>query len=78
MSRSRKKQPIRGITSADSEKSEKQAAHRNERRKVHQSLSTEQPSEVLPLTRELSNVCMMSKDGKVYLGAKVRPRDLRK
>lgn len=78
MSRSRKKTPITGISLADSEKAEKQANHRRERRRVRQVLAAEPEAEVLPHTRELSNPWLMSKDGKVYRAAWKDPGALRK
>jgi hypothetical protein len=78
VSRSRKKTPIVGFTTAESEKAEKQANHRRERRRVRQVLAAEPEAEVLPHTRELSNPWLMGKDGKVYLAAGGDPGMLRK
>jgi hypothetical protein len=76
VARSRKKAPITGITSAKSEKTDKQLAHRKERRKVRQVVESE--PEVLPHTREVSNPWAMAKDGKVYLGEQLPARRRRK
>lgn len=67
MARSRKQTPVSGNTCANSEKADKLAAHRRERRKVRQTLHVEPESEVLPLTREVSNVWAFAKDGKHYI-----------
>jgi hypothetical protein len=68
MARSRRKTPIHGRTWAPSEKQDKRAAHRLERRKVHLLLSADQEVEVLPALKELSRPQDMAKDGKIYLG----------
>jgi hypothetical protein len=78
MARSRRKTPIIGITGAVSEKAEKQAAHRKERRKVRAVLSGRAEADVLPHTREVSNPWSMSKDGKTYVGARLSAKDRRK
>ena len=78
MARSRKKVPITGISSAASEKAEKQANHRRERRRIRQVLSSGPHADVLPHTRELSNPWSMAKDGKVYRAPWKRAKDLRK
>lgn len=68
MTHSRKKTPIAGITSARSEKTDKQDAHRRERRRVHMVLNVSPDADVLPHTREVSDPWAMAKDGKRYLG----------
>jgi hypothetical protein len=78
MARSRKRSPARGITSARSEKPDKLAAHRRERRAVRAKLSTDPEPEVLPHTREVSNPWSMAKDGKLYLGKRASKKDPRK
>jgi len=78
MARSKRKTPIIGITGATSEKAEKQAAHRKERRKVRGVLSGRAETELLPHTREVSNPWSMSKDGKTYVGGKLSAKDRRK
>jgi len=82
MSRSRRRTPVCGITTAQSEKQDKVAAHRRERRRVHAVLATmlapEPACDVLPHRRELSNVWSYAKDGKQYLGPRPRPEYLRK
>lgn len=78
MSRSRKKTPIAGITTAASEKAEKQANHRRERRRIRQVLAVEPEPDILPHTRELSDPWAMAKDGKVYRPSWRGTRVLRK
>lgn len=77
MSRSRKKTPVRGVTSAKSEKADKRDANRALRRRVRATLSVDPAPEVVPLPREVRNLWTMAKDGKYYL-QKPRPKDLRK
>jgi hypothetical protein len=64
MSRSRRKTPVLGITTAKSEKQDKRIANRKLRRAVKQRLGYD-PDGVLPALREVSNVWSMDKDGKV-------------
>ena len=77
MARSRKKTPIGGITTAESEKADKLSAHRRERRKVRATLATDPQVDVLPHRREVSDVWTFAKDGKYYQ-TRVQARDLRK
>ncbi|MEM8557172.1 MAG: hypothetical protein AAGG50_05045 [Bacteroidota bacterium] len=74
MSRSRKKTPISGITTAASEKHDTRLANRRWRRRVRQRLTTGHDGTDLPLLREVSNVWTMEKDGKVYFGSAVHPK----
>ncbi|MEL7363701.1 MAG: hypothetical protein AAFN13_16615 [Bacteroidota bacterium] len=79
MSRSRKKTPISGITTATSEKYDKRLANRRLRRRVRQHLATGHiDSADLPLLREVSNVWAMDKDGKLYFDPATHPKRLRK
>lgn len=64
MSRSKKKTPIQGIASSDSEKEDKRDANRKFRRKTKQEIKNGE--EQLPKLREVSNVWSFSKDGKTY------------
>jgi hypothetical protein len=73
MSRSRRKKPYHGITTARSEKEDKQEGHRRERRVVHQSLMVNPETEPLPHTRELSNPWAMAKDGKARFDPRKAP-----
>jgi len=86
MSRSFKRNPIIGYTTAESEKYDKRLANRSLRRKTRAVLATagtgnpERVVEsvgVLPLLREVSNVYSFDKDGKQWLDDP-DPKDLRK
>lgn len=66
MSRSKRKTSIHGITTAESEKADKLAAHRKYRRTLKQKLEAGLDTP-LPVERELSNVWSFAKDGKRYL-----------
>lgn len=76
MSRSRRKTPIRGITSADSEKSDKAASHRKVRRAVR--IAVKQNASVLPQEKELTNPWSMAKDGKAWFEPAANPKLMRK
>jgi hypothetical protein len=76
MSRSHRKTPIRGITSAVSEKSDKAAAHRKVRHAVRIALETDAP--VLPHEKELTNPWSMAKDGKAVFDPNANPELMRK
>ena len=78
MTRSRKKTPITGMNRARSEKADKVAAHRRERRTVRTRVKTDPDPDALPRRREVSNVWAYAKDGKVYKKPWLRPKDLRK
>jgi hypothetical protein len=78
MARSRKKMPITGITTAPSEKADKVSAHKRERRAVRTRLQGQPSADVLPTTREVSNVWTFAKDGKTYLKPGRRTKRLRK
>lgn len=78
MSRSRKRTPIMGIVSATSEKDDKRANHRRERRRVREVLATTPEPDSLPHHRELSDPWTMAKDGKRFLGRRAHARDRRK
>ena len=75
MSRSEKKTKIRGITSAKSEKENKQDANRKYRRIVKQKVKSNESE--LPKIKEISNVWSFDKDGKTY-DSKMTDKDLRK
>jgi len=66
------------VASAESEKADKQAAHRRERRQIRQRLDVDATADVLPHTREVSDPWAFAKDGKVYRGAKLQPKERRK
>jgi hypothetical protein len=65
MSRSKRKTPIFGYTTAETEKRDKRLANRAYRHR----LKSQRPSEneVIPHRRELSNVWCFDKDGKRYV-----------
>lgn len=77
MSRSRRKTPIRGMSSADSEKQDKRMANRRPRRRVRSALRVE-PEAPLPQLREVSNPWSMDKDGKRFFDPGRHPREMRK
>lgn len=76
MSRSRRRTPIRGITSAESEKSDKQTSHRKLRRAVRQRAL--EIDTLLPLERELTDPWSMAKDGKKPFNPARHPKLMRK
>jgi len=67
LSKSYRKHPFCGMTTAESEKKDKQLAHRRERRIVRQILGSDPLRPVLPHRREVSNVWSFDKDGKQRL-----------
>jgi len=75
MSRSKKKTKIHGITTAASEKENKQDANRKFRRITKQKVKSEETE--LPNLREVSNVYSFVKDGKKY-NSKMTEKELRK
>jgi hypothetical protein len=77
MSHSRKKNPIRGVTGARSEKADKRHVNRALRQRARQALMAEPETSLTPDRREVRDVWDMAKDGKRYL-KDPRPKDLRK
>jgi len=75
MSRSKKKTKIQGITTATSEKENKQEANRKLRRLVKEKLKRGEKD--LPEIREVSDVCDFEKDGKKY-NPEMSDKELRK
>lgn len=75
MTRSKRHTPARGI-GGGSDKRDKRIAQRRLRRRVK--VAVEQGAEVVPELREVSDVWDFRKDGKIYLGEWMRPKDLRK
>lgn len=67
MSRSRRKTPIIGWTTAPSEKEDKRLANRRLRRIVRNILRTQEDPDVLPDLREVSDPWDMNKDGKQWI-----------
>ena len=78
MSRSRKKTPITGITTAESEKKDKRLANRSERRINKWLLKYYQDEAKLRAKREVSNVWGMDKDGKQRFDPTKYPQLMRK
>ena len=78
MSRSRKKTPVHGLTTARSEKKDKRLYNRRFRRVSKQALQVSPQQEVLPHLREYSDPWCMDKDGKVRFDPKNHPELMRK
>ncbi|HYO14065.1 MAG TPA: hypothetical protein VE685_12790 [Thermoanaerobaculia bacterium] len=78
MARSRRRSPVKGLTTAKSEKKDKTLAHRLERRTVAGIVRCTPDPEVLPHTRELSNPWAMDKDGKMRFDPQEKPELMRK
>jgi hypothetical protein len=78
MARSKRKRPIQGITTTQSEKKDKQSAHRRYRRTVKAVLQQVPDAEIFPQVRELSDPWSMDKDGKVRFDPTKYPKDMRK
>ncbi len=78
MSRSRRKTPACGNTTAVSEKDDKRYAHRAERRVNHQFLATTGDGDALKATRAVSNPWSMDKDGKQRFDPQRFPELMRK
>lgn len=78
MSRSRKRTPIAGITTAKSEKDDKRLANRRIRSRVKVALASRPEDDLLPTRRELSNPWTMAKDGKIWLDPDLYADELRK
>ena len=78
MSRSRRKTPVCGITTAQSEKQDKRIANRRFRRAIRQQMQAEPQVEVLPQRREVSDVWAMDKDGKTRFDPEQHPKEMRK
>ena len=70
MSRSQRKTPVFGITTAKSEKQDKQIWHSRLRSRVRTSLASIPPEQldgyIAPFSNDVSSVWSMSKDGKRY------------
>ena len=66
MSRSRRKTPMRGITTAESEKKDKQLANRKERHRNRQLLGYFLDETLLMHRRQAGNPWLMDKDGKAF------------
>lgn len=79
MSRSYRKKPIMGNTTAKSEKADKRAANRKFRRKVKSQINVYIDVDTILISdlREVSNLCGFAKDGKNYI-ANPEPEWMRK
>ena len=77
MARSRRSTPCCGITTSESEKSEKQNNNRRLRRKVKTVIESND-LECIPEIREVSNEWSMSKDGRKRFDPEKFPELLRK
>ena len=69
MSRARRKRPISGITTAESEKQDKRIANRRERHTNRQILGYSLDDTLLMHRRQAGNPWLMDKDGKALGGA---------
>ena len=78
MSRSNKKSPVIGMTTASSEKEDKRTANRSERRINKALLCKTNDETALKSKREVSNVYVFSKDGKQRIDPNKYPKELRK
>ena len=80
MSKSSRKTPIFGNTTAETEKYDKRLANRRLRRIVRAVLENDKNIEILPTLREVSNVWVFNKDGKRWQGdwVKNHPEMMRK
>jgi hypothetical protein len=76
MSRSCRKTPITGVTTAESEKAYKQQEHRRERAYVRDALRS--GSEEVPGSKEFGNPWSGDKDGKVLFDPREQPELMRK
>lgn len=77
MSRSLRKTPVRGITTAESEKKDKAASHRVHRRTLKRKI-TDTLETPLPTEQQLTNPWSMSKDGKFRFDPEKHPKLMRK
>ncbi|MDQ2687227.1 MAG: hypothetical protein M3Y28_05095 [Armatimonadota bacterium] len=78
MSRSRKKHPFHGITTADSEKQDKRAYNRRFRHVFHQAIQADPTRDLWPHLREHSDPWGMDKDGKIRFDPANHPKLMRK
>ena len=79
MSRSKRKTPICGVTTASSEKEDKTLSHRKTRARVAQELLKDPEEATPPLhDRDVTNPWSMAKDGKQKFDPKKYPGLMRK
>ena len=77
VTRSNRNTPVRGVTTAESEKADKAASHRRLRRVAKQTIEST-PETPVPLERKLTNPWSMAKDGKFRFDPRMHPRLMRK
>ena len=77
MSHSKRKTPIFGYTTAESEKEDKQKANRKYRRTAKERLREDGGDESIPDCKAVSNRWLMQKDGKSYY-READEKDMRK
>lgn len=78
MSRSKRKSPILGITTAETEAADKAKWHRRHRREERARLTAEGQEYVARSHREHSSPWLMDKDGKKYWGGAIGSKHMRK
>lgn len=78
MSRSKRRTPITGVTTAESEAWEKAKWHRRHRREERARLKGEGTEYVARSHREHSSPWTMEKDGKTYWGSEAGAKEMRK
>lgn len=81
MARSRRKTPIHGIASCDSEKKDKQILHRKlrlEHKRQIQNCTENLGAEELAKPNEVYSIWEMAKDGKAWFDADAHPSLMRK
>ena len=78
MSHSYRHTPIVGITTAVSEKDDKQKANRRIRRVVREAIRRSPEAEALPHVREQSDPWTFEKDGKQWVDPRAYPKGMRK
>jgi len=78
MSRSKKRTPIGGITTARSEKQDKRLYNRRYRGACKQILHMTPECELIPHLREHSDPWDMDKDGKTWFDLEKYPKEMRK
>jgi hypothetical protein len=78
MSRSRRKTPICGNTTAESEKKDKTLSQRALRRRINQQIPLMHEDDVVPTMKEVRNASCMDKDGKHRFNPSQFPALMRK
>ena len=78
MSRSRRKSPVTGITTSESEKDDKRIYNRRYRRASKQLFENDPVRDPMPKLREFSDPWLMDKDGKARFDPSEYPELMRK